>query len=342
MNRSRRSLLGLMLLSPLSSAFAVRDGTTRMREEVFGTTVELSIHGESAEGAALAGALVFKEFRRLHDKFHAWEPSELTALNDAIARGQAWQADDEMAGVLKAAAGIAAASDDIFNPAIGRLVRTWGFQSSTITPHHPGAAEIRRLVEADPRMSDLVFDGTYGTGGTRIASRNRAVMLDLGGYAKGYALDRAAQLLRAEGVQAALINVGGNLLAIGRPGNRAWKVGIQDPRGKGIIAAVDLHDGEAIGTSGDYQRYFMADGKRHSHLVRPRSGGNTGEIAAVTVIMRGGRDAGARSDACTKPLFLGGQRRWKEMADRMQLAEVMLVDTQRNVELTPAMRARLA
>ena len=339
MNNSRRSLLGLMLLSPLSSAFAMRTqggGVTVMRDEVFGTTVELSIYNESAERTALIGTRVFGEFRRIHDKFHAWEPSDLTALNGAIARGHAYEADAETVAVLKAAATMAEASDNIFNPAIGKLVRTWGFQSSTITPHNPGATEIRRLVEADPRMSDLAFDGA------RISSSNKAVMLDLGGYAKGYALDRAARLLRAEGAQAALVNVGGNLLAIGRPGNRAWKVGIQDPRGSGVIAAVELKDGEAIGTSGDYQRYFMAGGKRHAHLVGPRTGRNTGDIAAVTVITRGGGDAGARSDASTKPLFLGGPQRWKEIAERMQLAEVMLIDTQRNVELTPAMRARLA
>lgn len=339
MNKSRRSLLGLMLLSPMastSSVFAAQGGMFRMNDYVFGTTVELSIHGESPERAGMLGMRVMQEFHRLHDKFHAWEPSALTALNEAIARGHAYQVDAEMASVLQAASAIAKTSDNIFNPAIGKLVRTWGFQSGTITPHHPGAAELRSLVDANPRMSDLVFDGT------RIASRNKAVMLDLGGYAKGYALDRAASLLRAEGVKAALINVGGNLLAIGRPGNRAWKVGIRNPRGEGVIAALDLHDGEAIGTSGDYQRYFMAGGKRHAHLVAPRTGRNTGDIASVTIITRGGRDAGARSDACTKPLFLAGQKRWQEMADRMQLAEVMLIDTQQNMESTPAMRSRLA
>src|SRR3546814_11686800 len=79
-------------------------------------------------------------------------------------------------------------------------------------------------------MSDLRYDGT------RISSINPAVMLDFGGWVKGYALDRAALILRRAGVKAALINVGGNILAVGQPGERPWRVGIQDPRREGPVA----------------------------------------------------------------------------------------------------------
>ena len=184
-------------------------------------------------------------------------------------------------------------------------------------------------------MSDLRFDGT------RISSTNKAVMLDLGGYAKGYALDRAAQILRAEGVKAALINVGGNMLAIGQPGSRPWKVGIQDPRGEGAVAAVELHDNEAIGTSGDYQRYFMKDGKRRAHIIDPRTGESTDTVASVTIIVSGGSDAGTRSDGHSKPLFVAGPAHWRTMAERLGLKEVMVIDTQGKVEMTDAMRERL-
>ncbi|MGE5622688.1 MAG: FAD:protein FMN transferase, partial [Bacillota bacterium] len=263
-------------------------------------------------------------------------PSQLTALNDAIARGESFQADAEMVDLLKAATRLAEQADNTFNPAIGHLIRLWGFQSSDITEHGPSQADIRRWVDANPRMSDLVFDGT------RISSRNRAVMLDLGGYAKGYALDRAAQILRAGHVEAALINVGGNILAIGQPGQRPWKVGIQDPRGSGMVAAIDLHDNEAVGTSGDYQRYFMKDGKRHPHIIDPRSGETTDLVASVTIITRGGSDAGTRSDGNSKPLFIVGPQGWKAMADRLGLKEVMLIDAEGRIDMTPAMRERVA
>jgi len=307
----------------------------RTEGRVFGTVVEVSIYGESEKRSAELAGQVLREFDRLHHKFHAWQPSALTALNDSIARGEPYEADQEMVDILQAAAKLAESSDNLFNPAIGRLIRLWGFQSSDIREQKPAAAEIRKWVDANPRMSDLRFEGT------RISSTNKAVMLDLGGYAKGYALDRAAQILRGAGVKAALINVGGNMLAIGRPGDRPWMVGIRDPRGEGAMAAVELHDNEAIGTSGDYQRYYMQNGKRRSHIIDPRSGESVDVMASVTIITSGGNDAGTRSDGKSKPLFLTGPQEWRGMADRLGLKEVLVVDTKGNVDMTDEMRKRL-
>jgi thiamine biosynthesis lipoprotein len=240
-----------------------------------------------------------------------------------------------MAGLLQSAARLSAQSDNLFNPAIGHLIRLWGFQSSDIHAQGPSQDEIRHWVDANPRLSDLRYEGS------RISSTNRAVMIDLGGYAKGYALDRAAQILRAAHVKAALVNTGGNMIAIGQPGARAWRVAIRDPRGDGALASVALHDNEAIGTSGDYQRYFMKDGKRHPHIIDPRTGQTTDTVASVTIIASGGADAGLRSDGHSKPLFVSGPAHWKEMAGRLGLNEVLLVGADRRIEMTDAMRERL-
>lgn len=326
-------LLGTWLLL---AACARNEETHQIRGEAFGAPVEISIYGVSEQRAQKLGYAVLEEFGRLHRKFHAWKPSELTALNDAIARGEAYQSDAEMVALLQAATRLAEDSDNLFNPAVGRLIRLWGFQSSQIVPQQPDAADIRRLVEARPRMTDLRFDGTT------ISSSNPLVMLDLGGYAKGYALDRAAQLLRKEGVSAALINVGGNILAVGQPGARPWTVGIQNPRGAGVIAAVPLHDNEAIGTSGDYQRYYMQEGKRRPHIIDPRTGETTNLVAAATVIISGGDAVGTRSDGYTKPLFVAGPAHWQAMAQRLGLKEVMLIDAEGKLTITPALQQRMA
>ena len=328
-----RSLCGLLLLLTLSSCS--NKTVYRTQGNVFGTLVEISIYGESEVRANQLGAEVLREFDRLHHKFHAWKPSELTALNDSIAAGRPFQADAEMVGMLKAATKLAEHSDNLFNPAIGGLIRLWGFQSSNITPHSPSPAEIKRWVGANPRMTDLSYSGNI------VSSSNKSVMLDFGGYAKGYALDQAAKILRAEHVKAALINIGGNVLAIGQPGAHPWKVGIQNPRGEGTVAVVELHDNEAIGTSGDYQRFFMKDGKRRPHIIDPRTGETSDLVASVTIITSGGTDAGTRSDGNSKPLFLAGPLGWRAMAKRLGLNEVMLIDANKNVEMTPAMRARL-
>lgn len=330
----RRRLLACAALLPLLAACGGSERVHRVQGHVFGTQVEVSIYGPSEAAAREQAGAVLREFDRLHHKYHAWQPSQLTALNDAIARGEPFEADQEMAGLLRSAAELSSRSADTFNPAIGRLIRLWGFQKNDITAGGPQAEDIARLVRANPRMSDLRFDGS------RVASTNRSVMLDFGGYAKGYALDRAAQILRQAGVKAALVNVGGNMIAIGRPGARPWMVGIRNPRGPQMVARIALHDNEAIGTSGDYERYFMKDGKRHAHIIDARSGQTVDLVASVTIITSGGTDAGLRSDGNSKPLFVVGPDGWCEMARRLGLKEAMLIDAQGKVYATPAMMAR--
>jgi thiamine biosynthesis lipoprotein len=314
---------------------ARQEQVVHVRGHVFGTQVEVSIYGETEERAQQLGNEVLREFDRLHHKFHAWQPSQLTALNDAIARGESYQADEEMVHLLQSAARLSAQSGNLFNPAIGHLIRLWGFQSSDIHGQGPSQADIRHWVKANPTLADLRYEGT------RISSVNPAVMIDLGGYAKGYALDRAALILRAAHVKAALVNTGGNMIAIGQPGARPWRVGIRDPRGDGALASVELHDNEAIGTSGDYQRYFMKNGKRHPHIIDPRTGQTTDTVASVTIVASGGSEPGLRSDGHSKPLFVAGPAHWREMAGRLGLEEVLLVDAGRKVEMTPAMQQRL-
>ena len=330
----RRRLLACAVLLPLLAACTARDQVHRVQGHVFGTQVEVSIYGPSEAEAREQGAAVLREFDRLHHKYHAWQPSQLTALNDAIARGEPFDADEEMVGLLRSAAELSARSGDTFNPAIGRLIRLWGFQKNDITAGGPPAAEIDSLVRANPRMADLHFDGN------RITSSNRTVMLDLGGYAKGYALDRAAQILRQAHVKAALVNVGGNAIALGQPGSRPWMVGIRNPRGPEMVARVALHDNEAIGTSGDYERYFMKEGKRHAHIIDARTGQTVDLVASVTIITSGGADAGLRSDGNSKPLFVVGPQGWCDMAQRLGLKEAMLIDARGEVYATPAMMAR--
>jgi thiamine biosynthesis lipoprotein len=222
----------------------------------------------------------------------------------------------------------------LFNPAIGNLVRLWGFHSDTFDPRLPDPKEIERLVKAKPAMTDLRIEGVM------LSASKPALRLDLGGYAKGYALDRAAATLKRQGVNHALINIGGNILALGSKGDQAWMVGIQHPRRAGALAMLALHDGEAIGTSGDYQRFFELGGKRYCHLIDPRSGWPANQTQAVTVIARG-EHAGTLSDVASKPLFIAGPAGWRRMAGRMGISQALFIAADGNIETTPGMARRL-
>ena len=168
-----------------------------------------------------------------------------------------------------------------------------------------------------------------------------AVQLDLGGYAKGYALDRAAAILRAKGVGNALINIGGNVMALGAKGSQPWRVGIQHPRATAPLATLELHDGEAIGTSGDYQRFFELEGRRYCHLLDPRNGHPAEGVQAVTVLITPREGAGALSDAASKPLFIAGAGQWRGLAQRLGVAHALRIDGRGVMHVTAAFRERL-
>ncbi len=314
---------------------------------VFGTQVDVTIYGAEEAKARQAVVLVMREFQRLHDELHAWKPSELSELNAAIAQGKRSRVSTELSAMLEDATMVSYQSKGLFNPAIGGLIQAWGFQADDFKAVLPDAKRIVALVKANPQMSDLVYSApghspanTGKQGGVVVGSLNRAVKLDLGGYAKGYALDRAAAILKEQGIRNALINIGGNVMALGTHGSRAWRVGIQHPRKPGPLATLELQDGEAIGTSGDYQRYFELDGKRYCHLIDPRSGYPVQGVQAVTILTHG-KHAGLQSDASSKPLFISGAQGWRAAARTMQLPEALLVDAGGVVHLTAAMQKRL-
>jgi thiamine biosynthesis lipoprotein len=313
-----------------------REPLYQSQSYVFGTLVDISIYGASeARAHALAGH-VQQEFQRLHDSLHAWKPgSDLDRLNAAFAAGKPAEVSPELARLIADATALSGRSGGLFNPAIGHLIGLWGFQRDEFTPLHPDPDAIRKWVEAAPRMTDIRLEGS------RAGSTNPAVKLDLGGYAKGYALDLAADYLRRQGVQGALVNIGGNIIAIGRHGERPWRVGIQNPRGPGPIATLDLPDGWAIGTSGDYQRFFEADGKRYCHIIDPRSGYPAQGVQAVTVLLPPAPHAGTLSDVASKPLFIRGVSGWREAAAMMGIANAMLIDAGGTLHLTPGMRQRV-
>ena len=332
-----RGILALILLALLAGCGGQ---VHRQQSYVFGTLVEVTIYGEPEDKARRVADQVLRDFDAMHRAFHAWQPSDLERLNGILARarpGTPVQAEvsPELAAMLKDAARLAVMGEDLFNPAIGNLVRLWGFHSDTFEPRLPDAKAIENLVKAHPRLGDLAISGTHVTG------TNPAVRLDLGGYAKGYALDKAAAYLKSQGVKNALINIGGNILALGAKGRAPWRVGIQHPRKAGALATLELRDGEAIGTSGDYQRYFETEGKRFCHLIDPRTGWPADRTQAVTVIAQG-EHAGTLSDVASKPLFIAGPEAWPRLAGKLGIGEVLFVAADGAVSATRAMAGRLA
>ncbi len=330
MNQIRLTILVIFLVLPAACQRSVPE--YQETRYLFGTLVNFTIRGVDPQHAQDAVDAVGEDFQRMHTDWHAWKPGELSKLNQQLPNGEFHPVSPFLLPLIQQAGELAAQSDDLFNPAIGQLVKLWGFHNDALpTGPPPSSDAVTALVQKMPRMADLQLEGE------RIRSRNPAVSLDFGGFAKGFALDMAMQRLRSMGIENAIINAGGDLNVIGSHGDRPWRVGVRHPQGKGVLAALQLADGETVYTSGNYERYREHEGVNYSHIIDPRTGMPVRHVASVTVI----DPLGARADAAATALSVAGPRDWYPIARQMGVKFVMLVDETGRVHMNPGMADRI-
>jgi thiamine biosynthesis lipoprotein len=300
---------------------------------VFGTLAHLTLYGvPESQAVALADA-VDARLQEMHRTWHAWQPSEVTRLNAAVARGEPFQVSPGVAELIAESQTAYRASEGLFNPAAGHLFALWGFHQDEPPKGPPPSREaVAAVVAEQARMDDLTLDGNT------VTSRNPQVALDFGGIAKGYAGQAIIAWLRTQGVENAIFNAGGGLQVVGGHGERPWRIGIRGPDGSGVLGAVDLGpQDEAMHTSGNYERYREYDGKRYQHIIDPRSGLPAEHIVSASVI----HPNGANADAAATALVIAGPEGWEAVARRMGVTHAILVDDQGTVYLTPQMQGRV-
>lgn len=322
---TRRDLLTLAAGAVLlPSAFA---GETRV---LFGSPVELQL---PAGAPAAARDTVWRDLALLNARWNAWKPGELVALNAALAGGRPHAVAPDLAALLRSAARLEQASLGLFNPAAGGLVGAWGFHDDTLAPGAlPRGRDLARWAEARPSLAQLEWRGNV------VRSRNPRVQLDLGAYAKGVAIDRAFARLQRHGVHDAMLDLGGNLATLGTSAGRPWRVGIRDPHGAGFVAVVHTGPREAVVTSGSYERWRLLDGERFTHILDPFTGRPAAEVVSVTVL----HPSAALADAAATALLVAGPARWRRVAERLGVDQVLLIDRHGRRSMTDRMAARLA
>jgi FAD:protein FMN transferase len=304
---------------------------TRHRFMAMGTLVDVTVWGVPAAEAEAAARDVEALFEELHRAWDPWGDGALGRVNRALAAGEDATPDGELAALLAEAAELSANSGGLFDPAIGALVKLWGFSGEEALPEAPPPqAEIAaQLARGAPLPALLGPDGRI--------SGPAGVQIDLGGFAKGIAVDRSIERLRAHGIEHAIVNAGGDLRAIGRRGERAWRIGIRAARDPGVIAALEIEHDDAVFTSGDYERWFEFQGRRYHHVLDPRSGYPAAGLASVTVVHR---DAG-RADAAATALMVAGPDAWPALAGALGVEAVLVVHADGGIELTEALRPRV-
>jgi len=299
---------------------------------VFGTIVDIKLWGVDGKQGQQAVAQLATDFDYMHRAWHAWRPGTLGRVNALLLTGTSFSAGPSILPLVKRATELSGRSGGLFNPAIGKMIALWGFASDKPPQGPPPTpAAIREILELNPQMTDV------GVEGIQMRGRNPAVKLDFGAFAKGYAVDRAIERLQAMGIHHAIVNAGGDLRAIGRHGERPWRVGIRHPRESGMLASVEVEGDESVFTSGDYERFFDWEGKRYDHIIDPRSGYPAEGVSSVTVFAR----QADLADAAATALFVAGPKGWLPVARAMGVSGVMLVDEQGVIHMTPGIRDRI-
>jgi FAD:protein FMN transferase len=278
--------------------------------QTMGTYANLVVITPDSAAMAPVVARAFGAFHRVDSLMSNWTTtSEVARINRVAAAGPTVM-EPEVAEVVRKSLEVWRLSDGAFDITVEPLVRAWGFLGG---PRRvPSEAEARaafRLVGAQR----LHYDDARHT----LRFDLEGMKIDLGGIAKGYAVDCAAETLRAHGVTDALVNVSGNMEAIGHPeGSDHWRIGIRDPRDRmPYFARLELHDREGLSTSAKYEQFVAQDGKTYGHIMDPRTGRPAEGLISVTVVAPNGYI----SDAWDTPLFVlgpaGARRKAHELAE---------------------------
>jgi len=249
---------------------------------MMGTFIEVT--SPSCEALKIA----FDELKRVEDLLSKYNPeSEVAKLN----KFGNIKASPETFYLIKRAVDFCRMSGGAFDITVGPLMDLWGFTDK----HYrlPQEEEIRKALKLVGSDKIILHDFN-----NVVEFKTRGVKIDLGGIAKGYALDCAVNKLKASGVPSCLLNAGGQVRALGYKFCQPWAIAVKNPQSAGIAEKIALFPDESCATSGDYEQYFIKEGRRYAHILDPRTGypANSG-IASVTVVASDGLTADALSTA---------------------------------------------
>lgn len=289
-------------------------GWIKREESIMGTAISVELWSDDQLAGNAAIDAVMDEMHRIDRVMSPHKTdSELSIINrDAASRPV--PISSEMFHLLARAAQFSQLSDGAFDITYAAVGRLFDYRLRT----RPNAAELAkarlavgyRHVQLDAQNQTVQFS-------------RPGVCIDLGGFAKGHAVDNATQILRELGIAHANVSAGGDSRVIGDRRGRPWMIGVRDPRtDKGVIAALPLED-TSISTSGDYERFFIEDGTRFHHLIDPATGRSPNTVRSVTILA----EDGLTTEAFSKIVFVLGLKKGMQLIEAQDGIDAVVVDT---------------
>ena len=295
-----------------------------------GTLVTITAVAETESIAQTAASSGFAEIHRLEGLLSTWIPTSELSLVNAAAGSAAVHASSETMEVVQRSLQVAEMTDGGFNIAIGPAVEAWSVMERR---HIPTETELERLIP----LVDL--HGVHADVRDQTISLERVGMrIDVGGIGKGYAADRAVEMMRKSGAEAGVVALSGDIKTFGRlPNGLPFPVGIQHPRKEGaVLVWIDLQD-EAISTAGDYERFFERDGVRYHHILDPKTLQPARNCQSVTVIAR----EGVWADGLDTGIFVMGPERGMELVEHLTDVEAIIVDADGRMLVSSGLKNRI-
>lgn len=313
MNRSSKRMNSAILAMALSfSTFAYAEWHSH-EFNVMGTRARVELWTASAEQAQLLQAAVEKEFHRIDASMSPYKPdSELSQINQRAAE-QPVAVSQELFDLIKKSVAYSELTQGAFDITFSSVGFYYDYRQSI----RPNSEQIR------DHLSGINYRHLqFGDKQPHIRFKTSGVKIDLGGIAKGHAVDRAIALLQNAGVQHAYVSAGGDSYALGDRKGRPWVIAIKHPRDKQkSLLSIPLEN-LAISTSGDYERYFDEAGVRYHHIINPKTGDSARDSQSVTILA----DSSTTADALSTSVFVLGPERGLKLINEMPNVSAIIVD----------------
>jgi len=287
--------------------------TMKRTKILLGTVVEIQVRDANEQKADDAITKAFAEVKRIDDLFTTYnEASPVWKINNSS--DSIISVDHEVYRLIVLCDSITKLSNGSFDVSLDNLTKIWGFY--TDDPQLPTKAEI------DSALLNSSWQKITLLGDNKIIKKE-SVGLNFGAIAKGYAVDKAINVLKKYKRKEALLNTGGEISVIGND----WVVGIQHPREiNSIIKKIKL-DGFTVATSGDYEQYFELDGNRYHHILDPKTGYPSKGLQSVTIINKSNTIA----DALATAVFVMGKEKGMKLIETLDETEAMIIDNEGNI-----------
>lgn len=313
----------ILILRPSSSQSL---NLFKHHQVAMGTMIEIILMGGDEEGADQAALQAFQEIRRIQTLMSPWiDSSDVARINRSA--GKEWvKVSPETMEVIKKAKEISELSEGGFDITVAPLVDLWREAREKKTP--PSVEDVKGKLD----LVDFKKIGIDPKG--KVFLKKKGMAIELGGIAKGYAVDKAFNVLRSLGYRNLIVNAGGDLRVGGTKNNQPWSIGIQSPREpESILTRFPLSDA-AVATSGDYQKFFIYQGKRYHHICNPKTGFPTEGWQSVTIITK---DCMA-ADGLATAIFVLGPEKGYTLCQKLDGVDSLIVDMEGKIIRSPNLR----